>query len=155
VNGSPHSSETVRLISHSFLGIFDVGRVGNREAVKLQSPGSRSAPWVGKPQQIPALRRSATEPLETRFIRSISPTHVEALMRCIANQEEHHRRETFPDEFRRLCKLYGLEIDEWHSFGVRQFSRLLTQGALRDPGLWSLTASRLPTRPTSQLSRKQ
>jgi putative transposase len=43
---------------------------------------------------------------------SISPTHVEALMQYIANQEEHHRHETFQDEFRRLCKLYGLEIDE-------------------------------------------
>ena len=31
---------------------------------------------------------------------------------CIRNQEEHHRRESFQDEFRRLCAKYGLEIDE-------------------------------------------
>jgi putative transposase len=43
---------------------------------------------------------------------SISPGHVEALKRYIANQEEHHRQETFQDEFRRLCEKYGLEIDE-------------------------------------------
>jgi putative transposase len=36
----------------------------------------------------------------------------EALKRYIANQEEHHRQETFQDEFRRLCEKYGLEIDE-------------------------------------------
>ena len=43
---------------------------------------------------------------------SISPSHVDALSRYIANQEEHHRRETFQDEFRRLCEKYGLQIDE-------------------------------------------
>jgi REP element-mobilizing transposase RayT len=43
---------------------------------------------------------------------SISPSHVDPLMRYIANQEEHHRRETFQDEFRRLCKKYRLPIDE-------------------------------------------
>ena len=30
----------------------------------------------------------------------------------IANQEEHHRRETFQDEFRRALRKYGLEWDE-------------------------------------------
>ena len=43
---------------------------------------------------------------------SISHSHVEALKEYIANQEEHHRRESFQDEFRRLCAKYGLEIDE-------------------------------------------
>ena len=43
---------------------------------------------------------------------SVSPSHVEPLIRYIANQEEHHKKESFQDEFRRLCKKYGLEIDE-------------------------------------------
>lgn len=43
---------------------------------------------------------------------SVSPSHVEALIEYIANQDEHHRRESFQDEFRRLCKKYGVEIDE-------------------------------------------
>ena len=43
---------------------------------------------------------------------SVSPSHVDPLIKYIANQEEHHRRESFQDEFRRLCKLYGVEIDE-------------------------------------------
>jgi REP element-mobilizing transposase RayT len=43
---------------------------------------------------------------------SISPSHVEILKRYIANQEEHHRRETFQDEFRRLLHKYGVEYDE-------------------------------------------
>ena len=43
---------------------------------------------------------------------SISPSHVGALREYIADQEEHHHHETFQDEFRRLCKKYGLKIDE-------------------------------------------
>jgi len=43
---------------------------------------------------------------------SVSPGHVEMLRTYIANQEEHHRTETFQDEFRRLLTKYGLEWDE-------------------------------------------
>ena len=30
----------------------------------------------------------------------------------ISNQAEHHQAEAFQDEFRRLCRKYGLDIDE-------------------------------------------
>ncbi len=43
---------------------------------------------------------------------SVSPSHVDALKAYIANQEEHHRHETYQEEFRRLCRKYGVEIDE-------------------------------------------
>jgi len=43
---------------------------------------------------------------------SVSPSHVEPLKTYIAAQEDHHRRETFQDEFRRLLKKYGIEYDE-------------------------------------------
>ena len=43
---------------------------------------------------------------------SVSPSHVAALKQYIANQEEHHRQESFQDEFRRLCVKYGVAIDE-------------------------------------------
>jgi REP element-mobilizing transposase RayT len=43
---------------------------------------------------------------------SVSPSHVPQLKEYIANQEEHHRRESFQNEFRRICAKYGLEIDE-------------------------------------------
>jgi REP element-mobilizing transposase RayT len=43
---------------------------------------------------------------------SISPSHAKALIEYITNQEEHHRAETFQDEFRRLLKKYGVEWDE-------------------------------------------
>ena len=43
---------------------------------------------------------------------SVSPSHVPALKEYIQNQEEHHRRESFLDEFRRLLKIYEVEYDE-------------------------------------------
>ena len=43
---------------------------------------------------------------------SISPSDVGAVQRYSANQEEHHQKVSFQDEFRRLCQKYGLEIDE-------------------------------------------
>lgn len=43
---------------------------------------------------------------------SVSPSHVNALREYIANQEEHHRKETFQEEFRRLLNKYGIAFDE-------------------------------------------
>ena len=45
-------------------------------------------------------------------IFSISAPHVEAVKKYIANQKQHHHRESFQDEFRRICKRYHVEIDE-------------------------------------------
>jgi len=43
---------------------------------------------------------------------SVSPAHVAVLKQYIRNQEEHHRQESFQDEFRRLLRKYGVEYDE-------------------------------------------
>lgn len=43
---------------------------------------------------------------------SISPSHVSAVTRYIRDQEQHHSRESFQDEFRRICAKYGVAIDE-------------------------------------------
>lgn len=43
---------------------------------------------------------------------AVSPSNIEQVKRYIANQEEHHRRMSFQDEFRELCKRHGIEIDE-------------------------------------------
>jgi REP element-mobilizing transposase RayT len=43
---------------------------------------------------------------------SISPGHVERLRTYIVKQEEHHRKESFQDEFRRWLKKCGVEFDE-------------------------------------------
>jgi REP element-mobilizing transposase RayT len=43
---------------------------------------------------------------------SISPAHVDDLKQYIATQEEHHRRESFQDEYRRLLRKYAVAFDE-------------------------------------------
>jgi REP element-mobilizing transposase RayT len=43
---------------------------------------------------------------------SVSESSVAAVKRYIADQEEHHRRKTFQDEFRAFLQRYGVEYDE-------------------------------------------
>lgn len=43
---------------------------------------------------------------------SVSPSHVPQLIEYIRNQAEHHKKESFQDEFRRLLKKYKIEFDE-------------------------------------------
>jgi len=43
---------------------------------------------------------------------SISPSHGMALEKYIARQPEHHLKETFQDEYRRLMKKYRIEYEE-------------------------------------------
>jgi putative transposase len=43
---------------------------------------------------------------------SVSPGHIAGLIDYINNQEEHHKNETFQDEFRRLLTKYAIEWDE-------------------------------------------
>ncbi len=43
---------------------------------------------------------------------SLSPAHVNAVKTYVAHQMEHHRQESFQDEFRRICEKYGVAIDE-------------------------------------------
>ena len=43
---------------------------------------------------------------------SVSSTHIDDLKKYISNQKKYHSHESFEDEFRRLCKKYGIDIDE-------------------------------------------
>jgi REP element-mobilizing transposase RayT len=43
---------------------------------------------------------------------SISPYHSIDLKKYIANQEQHHKKESYQDEFRRILKKYGIQYDE-------------------------------------------
>lgn len=43
---------------------------------------------------------------------SVSESNCEQVKRYIAEQERHHRKMSFQDEFRLLCKRHGIEIDE-------------------------------------------
>jgi REP element-mobilizing transposase RayT len=43
---------------------------------------------------------------------SVSPSHVEAVRKYILNQEEHHKKETFQEEYLRILKKYRAPFDE-------------------------------------------
>lgn len=43
---------------------------------------------------------------------SVGPTEVETIVAYIQNQEAHHQKASFQDEYRELMKLAGLAIDE-------------------------------------------
>ena len=43
---------------------------------------------------------------------SVSESSVDAVKRYIADQEEHHRRKTFQEEFRAFLQRYGVAFDE-------------------------------------------
>jgi REP element-mobilizing transposase RayT len=43
---------------------------------------------------------------------SVSQSNLAGVIRYIENQEEHHKRVTFQDEYRTFLKAYGIEYDE-------------------------------------------
>jgi putative transposase len=43
---------------------------------------------------------------------SVSPKHTDNIKNYILEQAGHHHHESFQDEFRRLCRIYDVEIDE-------------------------------------------
>ena len=43
---------------------------------------------------------------------SVSQSNAEQVKQYIAHQEEHHRKMSFQDEFRGLCRRHGITIDE-------------------------------------------
>jgi hypothetical protein len=47
----------------------------------------------------------------------VSPSQVPAVKRYIQNQEEHHRKRNFEEEFVALLRNCGIEYDERYVFG--------------------------------------
>ena len=47
---------------------------------------------------------------------SYSKSHVPNVIRYIQNQEQHHQKETFLDEYRKMLKLFDVEYDEKYIF---------------------------------------
>ena len=43
---------------------------------------------------------------------TVSPSQIERVKRYILNQEKHHRRKSFQDEYLELLKLSGIEYDD-------------------------------------------
>ncbi len=48
---------------------------------------------------------------------SVSPSNVTAVSAYIANQREHHRHQTFEEEYKTLLQRHGIEFHELYTFG--------------------------------------
>ena len=48
---------------------------------------------------------------------SVSQSEADVLIKYVQNQEEHHKRITFQEEFRRICERHGIVIDERYVWG--------------------------------------
>ncbi len=47
---------------------------------------------------------------------SVSESNIPQVKKYIANQEHHHKKMSFQDEFRELCKRHGIELDERYAW---------------------------------------
>lgn len=49
-------------------------------------------------------------------IFGVSESNIPQVKQYISNQEEHHKKLTFKDEFRLLCERHGVELDERYAW---------------------------------------
>jgi len=45
-------------------------------------------------------------------VSRVSPSQIERVKNYVLNQEEHHRRQTFQEEYLEMLKLSAIEYDE-------------------------------------------
>ena len=81
------------------------------EAMKLLKGGSSA--WINDEKLIPL--RFGWQDGYGAF--TISPSSVPATVEYIANQREHHRHQTFEEEYRAFLKRHGIEFDERYALG--------------------------------------
>ncbi len=125
----PWLNKTLRPSLHAYLATVtrDLGaeafRVGGTaDHVHLAATLPRT---VTQANMVQLIKTSSTHWLKrqhknlTRFawqrgygIFSIGKSQLPALIRYIENQEEHHRKRSFQNEFRSLLKRYDVEFDE-------------------------------------------
>jgi REP element-mobilizing transposase RayT len=97
---------------------YRVGGVADHVHLAIRLPRTKSVAEI-----VEGLKGASSRWLKTKGIPdfawqrgyaafSVGPTDLGALVEYIANQEEHHRKRSFQDEFRALLKRYGVEFDE-------------------------------------------
>ncbi len=69
---------------------------------------SETSKWVKKPPH--SLSTFAWQSGYGAF--SVSQSNLPRVLTYVEGQVEHHRTVSFQDEFRKLCRLHGVEIDE-------------------------------------------
>ncbi len=79
------------------------------QASLIEEIKKKSSGWVHR-EPHPMLKKFKWQRGYAAF--SVSPSQLGKLIHYIDNQEEHHRRESFQEEYRRLLRLHEVEFDE-------------------------------------------
>lgn len=89
-------------------------RLSRRFAVMkvVQGGKTETSKWLKR--QIPAGNNFAWQAGYGAF--SVSASLLVDVKKYIQNQQQHHHRMTFQDEFRELCRRHGLELDEQYAW---------------------------------------
>ena len=78
----------------------------------LEKMKTETSKWIKK--QSHAVREFSWQGGYGAF--GVSESNIPQLKRYIQNQEEHHRRMTFQDEFRELCTRHRIELDDRYAW---------------------------------------
>jgi REP element-mobilizing transposase RayT len=78
----------------------------------IQNVKSESSKWI----QHQNLCNSPFAWQECYGAFSYSKSHVQRVIRCIQNQEKHHQKVSFLDEYRKLLRAFEVEYDERYLF---------------------------------------
>lgn len=125
----PHLTDTVRPGLHAYLAgvsrnagceCFRIG--GTADHVHLAIRLSRT---ITIAELVETLKTSSSKWIKSKFpelatfgwqrgygVFSVGPGDLDLLIHYIDQQEEHHRKKTFQEEFRAFLAKYGVEFDE-------------------------------------------
>ncbi len=93
---------------HIFIGMRPTQSI----AALIQNVKSESSKWIKEKKFCTA----AFAWQEGYGAFSYSKSHVQDVIRYIQNQEIHHQKETFLDEYRKMLKAFEIEFDDQYIF---------------------------------------
>jgi putative transposase len=97
--------DTVNCVSDHVHTLISLGADQSISKVAMLLKGE-SSHWINKHD----LMRMKFEWQDEYIAVSVGESNVETIQRYILNQEEHHRKKTFEEEFDELVKKYGAHI---------------------------------------------
>ena len=95
---------------HIFIGL----RPDQSISALVQNVKSESSKWIKENK----FCTSAFAWQEGFGAFSYSKTHVDSVIRYIQNQEAHHKKEPFLDEYKKMLKAFEVEYDERYIYNV-------------------------------------
>ena len=103
INGAPLAIGGIEDHVHLLVGL----RATHRLDYVLRDIKSESSGWVHK-----VVGRKKFEWQSGYLGLTVSPSQIEAVKNYIFNQEEHHKKKRFQEEYLELLKLSGIDYDE-------------------------------------------